>query len=393
MTDMNPVYMDHNATTPIRPEVAEVIHRYLGSSFGNPNSIHSFGRETRAAVEEAREHAAALIGAADPEEIVFTSGGTESDNWALRGALAAAGGGGHIVTSAIEHPAVLDTCKVLEGSGIQVTYIRPNGKGRVSADAVAAAIRPDTRIVSIMWANNEVGTVQPIEEIGAICRERGVLFHTDAVQGIGKLPIDVDASGVDLLSASGHKFNASKGVGFLYIRSGVHIEPIITGGGQERDLRSGTENVPSIAGLGEACRIAHEAGAAGPEKTGRLRDKLENEICERIPDVVVNGDPEHRLPGTSNLGFLGAEGETLLIRLDLEGFAVSTGSACSSGSAEPSHVLLAMDLPKEAVLGSLRISLGWGNTEEEVSRLMEVLPRAVERVRAMAPRARAATGG
>jgi len=393
MTNMNPVYMDYNATTPVRPEVTEVIRRYLCASFGNPNSIHRFGRETRMAVEEARGHTATLIGAADPEEIVFTSGGTESDNWALRGAIAAAGGDGHVVTSAIEHPAILDTCKNLEKSGIQVTYIRPNNKGRVSAEEVTAAIRPDTRVVSIMWANNEVGTVQPIEKISAICREQDVLFHTDAVQGISKLPIDVEASGVDLLSASGHKISASKGVGFLYIRSGVYIDPMITGGGQERDLRSGTENVPSIAGLGEACRIAHDEGLSAPEKIRCLRDRLENEICERIPDVIVNGDPAHRLPGTSNLSFPGAEGETLLIRLDLKGFAVSTGSACTSGSTEPSHVLLAMDLPKKAVLGSLRISLGWDSTEEEMSRFMEVLPREVERVRAMSPRVQATTGG
>ena len=389
MTTGSLVYLDHNATTPVRPEVAGIINRHLGAAFGNPNSVHHFGRETREAVEQAREHAASLIGARSPEEIVFTSGGTESDNWALRGALAAAGGGGHIVTTAIEHPAVLGTCEALERAGTKVTYVKPGGKGRVSADEIVDAIRPDTRIVSVMWANNEVGTVQPIAEIGSACRERGVLFHTDAVQAAGKISIDVEAACVDLLSASGHKINASKGAGFLYIREGVHIEPIITGGGQERDLRSGTENVPGIAGLGEACRLAQEElpGAAG--KIARLRDMLENEILERIPDVVVNGDPDHRLPGTSNLGFLGAEGETLLIRLDLEGFAVSTGSACSSGSTEPSHVLLAMGLPKGAIRGSLRISLGWGNTEDEVRRLMEILPGAVERVRRMAPKARA----
>ncbi|MBT3352270.1 MAG: cysteine desulfurase [Nitrospinaceae bacterium] len=389
MTTVTPVYLDHNATTPVRPEVAEIINRHLGPAFGNPNSIHRFGRETRGAVEGARENAASLIGALSPEEIVFTSGGTESDNWALRGALLSAGGSGHIVTSAIEHPAVLGTCEVLEKTGVEVSYVKPSGKGRISVDEIIAAIRPDTQIVSVMWANNEVGTVQPISEIGAACREREVLFHTDAVQAAGKVSIDVEATCVDLLSVSGHKINASKGAGFLYIREGVHIEPIITGGGQERDLRSGTENVPGIAGLGEACRLAQEGFAGAVEKTARLRDMLENEILERIPDVVVNGDPDHRLPGTSNLGFLGAEGETMLIRLDLEGFAVSTGSACSSGSTEPSHVLLAMGLPKDAIRGSLRISLGWGNTEDDVRRLMEILPGAVERVRQMAPRTRA----
>jgi cysteine desulfurase len=388
MTTGNPVYLDHNATTPVRPEVAEIINHHLGAAFGNPNSIHRFGRETRGAVEGARGHAAALIGARSPEEIIFTSGGTESDNWALRGAVAAVNGGGHIVTTAVEHPAVLGTCEALEKTGTQVSYVRPDSKGRVSADEIVKAIRPDTQIVSMMWANNEVGTVQPIAEIGAACRERGIIFHTDAVQAAGKISIDVEAARVDLLSASGHKINTSKGAGFLYIREGVHIEPIITGGGQERDLRSGTENVPGIAGLGEACRLAREGLAGAAVETARLRDILENEILEHIPDVVMNGDPDHRLPGTSNLGFLGAEGETLLIRLDLEGFAVSTGSACSSGSTEPSHVLLAMGLPKDAIRGSLRISLGWGNTEDDVRRLMKILPGAVERVRQMAPRAR-----
>jgi len=388
MTTGSPVYLDHNATTPVRPEVAEIINHHLGAAFGNPNSIHRFGRETRGAVEGARGHAAALIGARSPEEIIFTSGGTESDNWALRGAVAAVNGGGHIVTTAVEHPAVLGTCEALEKTGTQVSYVRPDSKGRVSADEIVKAIRPDTQIVSVMWANNEVGTVQPIAEIGAACRERGIIFHTDAVQAAGKISIDVEAARVDLLSASGHKINTSKGAGFLYIREGVHIEPIITGGGQERDLRSGTENVPGIAGLGEACRLAREGLAGAAVETARLRDMLENEILEHIPDVVMNGDPDHRLPGTSNLGFLGAEGETLLIRLDLEGFAMSTGSACSSGSTEPSHVLLAMGLPKDAIRGSLRISLGWGNTEDDVRRLMKILPGAVERVRQMAPRAR-----
>jgi len=388
MTTGSPVYLDHNATTPVRPEVAEIINHHLGAAFGNPNSIHRFGRETRGAVEGARGHAAALIGARSPEEIIFTSGGTESDNWALRGAVAAVNGGGHIVTTAVEHPAVLGTCEALEKTGTQVSYVRPDSKGRVSADEIVKAIRPDTQIVSMMWANNEVGTVQPIAEIGAACRERGIIFHTDAVQAAGKISIDVEAARVDLLSASGHKINTSKGAGFLYIREGVHIEPIITGGGQERDLRSGTENVPGIAGLGEACRLAREGLTGAAVETARLRDMLENEILEHIPDVVMNGDPDHRLPGTSNLGFLGAEGETLLIRLDLEGFAVSTGSACSSGSTEPSHVLLAMGLPKDAIRGSLRISLGWGNTEDDVRRLMKILPGAVERVRQMAPRAR-----
>ncbi len=383
---MNTIYMDHNATTPMRPEVLAAMQPYLGEKFGNPNSIHRYGRETRIAIENARDHAAALIGAADSDEIFFTSGGTESDNWALRGVVSAAKGTSHVVTTAIEHEAVLATCQTLEAEGAEVTYVKPNRKGRVSAEDVAAAIRPDTKIVSVMWGNNEVGTVQPIHEIGAICRERGILFHTDAVQAMGKEPIDVERAGVSLLSATGHKFNALKGAGFLYVKKGTKLDPLIIGGGQEQKLRSGTENVAGIVALGEACRIAKEEGPQSAKNVAAMRDRLENEICEHVPDVLINGDTDHRLPGTSNLGFIGAEGETLLIRLDLEGIAVSTGAACSSGSPEPSHVLLAMDLPQETVQGSLRFSLGYGNTDADIDRLLEVLPEAVSKVREMAPR-------
>lgn len=383
---MKTIYMDHNATTPMRPEVVSAMQPYLGEKFGNPNSIHRYGRETRIAIENARDHAAALIGAADSDEIFFTSGGTESDNWALRGVISAAGGRGHVVTTAIEHEAVLATCQTLEAEGAKVTYVKPNRQGRVSAEDVAAAIRPDTKIVSVMWGNNEVGTVQPVHEIGAICRERGILFHTDAVQALGKEEIDVERAGVSLLSATGHKINGSKGTGFLYVKKGTTLDPFMTGGGQEQKLRSGTENVAGIVAMGEACRLAKEEGPQSAKNIAALRDRLENEICEHVPDVLVNGDTDHRLPGTSNLGFIGAEGETLLIRLDLEGIAVSTGAACSSGSPEPSHVLLAMDLPKETVQGSLRFSLGYGNSDADIDRLLEVLPEAVGKVREMAPR-------
>lgn len=383
---MNTIYMDHNATTPMRPEVLAAMQPYLAGKFGNPNSIHRYGRETRIAIENARDHAAALIGAAESDEIFFTSGGTESDNWALRGVVSAAGETSHIVTTAIEHEAVLATCQALEAEGAEVTCVKPNRKGRVSAEDVAAALRPDTRIVSVMWGNNEVGTVQPIHEIGAICRERGILFHTDAVQALGKVEVDVERAGVSLLSATGHKINAAKGAGFLYVKKGTALDPFMTGGGQEQKLRSGTENVAGIVALGEACRIAKEEGPQSAKNVAALRDRLENEICEHVPDVLINGDTDHRLPGTSNLGFIGAEGETLLIRLDLEGIAVSTGAACSSGSPEPSHVLLAMDLPKETVQGSLRFSLGYGNSDADIDRLLEVLPEAVSKVREMAPR-------
>ena len=383
---MKTIYMDHNATTPMRPEVVSAMQPYLGEKFGNPNSIHRYGRETRIAIENARDHAAALIGAADSDEIFFTSGGTESDNWALRGVVSAARGRGHVVTTAIEHEAVLATCQTLEAEGAKVTYVKPNRQGRVSAEDVAAAIRPDTKIVSVMWGNNEVGTIQPVHEIGAICRERGILFHTDAVQALGKVEVDVERAGVSLLSATGHKINGPKGTGFLYVKKGTEIDPFMTGGGQEQKLRSGTENVAGIVALGEACRLAKEEGPQSARNIAAMRDRLENEICEHVPDVLVNGDTDHRLPGTSNLGFIGAEGETLLIRLDLEGIAVSTGAACSSGSPEPSHVLLAMDLPQETVQGSLRFSLGYGNTDADIDRLLEVLPEAVGRVREMAPR-------
>ncbi len=383
---MKTIYMDHNATTPMRPEVLAAMQPYLAEKFGNPNSIHRYGRETRIAIENARDHAAALIGAAESDEIFFTAGGTESDNWALRGVISAASGRSHVVTTAIEHEAVLATCHMLEAQGVEVTYVKPNRKGRVSAEEVASAIRPDTKIVSVIWGNNEVGTVQPIHEIGAICRERGILFHTDAVQALGKQPIDVERAGVSLLSATGHKINASKGTGFLYVKKGTELDPFMTGGGQEQNLRSGTENVAGIVALGEACRLAKEEGPQSAKNIAALRDRLENEICEHVPDVLVNGDTDHRLPGTSNLGFIGAEGETLLIRLDLEGIAVSTGAACSSGSPEPSHVLLAMDLPKETVQGSLRFSLGYGNSDADIDRLLEVLPEAVSKVREMAPR-------
>ena len=378
--------MDHNATTPMRPEVLAAMQPYLAEKFGNPNSIHRYGRETRIAIENARDHAAALIGAAESDEIFFTAGGTESDNWALRGVISAASGRSHVVTTAIEHEAVLATCQTLEAEGVKVTYVKPNRKGRVSAEDVAAAIRPDTKIVSVIWGNNEVGTVQPIHEIGALCRERGILFHTDAVQALGKQPIDVERAGVSLLSATGHKINASKGTGYLYVKKGTELDPFMTGGGQEQNLRSGTENVAGIVALGEACRLAKEEGPQSAKNIAALRDRLENEICEHVPDVLVNGDTDHRLPGTSNLGFVGAEGETLLIRLDLEGIAVSTGAACSSGSPEPSHVLLAMELPKETVQGSLRFSLGYGNSDADIDRLLEVLPEAVSKVREMAPR-------
>ena len=383
---MKTIYMDHNATTPMRPEVLAAMQPYLGEKFGNPNSIHRYGRETRIAIENARDHAAALIGAADSDEIFFTSGGTESDNWALRGVISAAQGKSHVVTTAIEHEAVLATCQTLEAEGAEVTYLKPDRKGRVSAEDVAAAIRPDTKIVSVMWGNNEVGTVQPIHEIGAICREHGILFHTDAVQAMGKERIDVERAGVSLLSASGHKINGSKGTGFLYVKKGTTLDPFMTGGGQEQKLRSGTENVAGIVAMGEACRLAKAEGPQSARNIAAMRDRLENEICEHVPDVLVNGDTAHRLPGTSNLGFIGAEGETLLIRLDLEGIAVSTGAACSSGSPEPSHVLLAMDLPKETVQGSLRFSLGYGNSDADIDRLLEVLPEAVSKVREMAPR-------
>ena len=376
------VYMDHGATTPLREEALEAMLPYLKEKFGNPSSIHSFGREARKAINEAREKTARALGA-DPEEIFFTSGGTESNNMAIRGA-ARLKGKGRIITSAIEHHAVLDVCKDLEKDGFEVVFLPVDRYGMVDPRAVEEAIVPGTILVSIMMGNNEVGTIQPIREICALARKRGVFVHTDAVQCVGQLPVDVKELQVDFLSLSAHKFNGPKGVGALYVRKGIPLPPIYRGGGQERKLRPGTENVAGIVGLGRALELAV---AELPEKTARLQ-KLRDRLIAGLTSmegVTLNGHPQKRLPGNVHLSFQYIEGESLLLSLDLQGVAASSGSACTSGSLEPSHVLTAMGLDHREAHGSLRLTLGRGNTEADVDYVLQVLPPIVERLRQMSP--------
>lgn len=383
---MKIVYLDNNATTPLHPEVLEAMLPFLKEDFGNPSSLHQLGRRIRVKVDEAREKVAKTIGAG-PLEIVFTGGGSESDNFAIKGvAFANKDKKGHIITSRIEHPAVLNTCKYLEKNGYRVTYIPVDEYGMVNPEDVAGAISDDTILITIHHSNNEIGTIQPIREISRIARERGIIFHTDAVQSFGKVPLNVDDIGVNLLSVSAHKLNGPKGVGACYIRKGTkRLHPLINGGSQEMKHRAGTENVAGIIGFSKACELA---SIHMEEERGRLiglRDKLQNALTEKISHIRLNGHPTKRLPTTLNMSFEYVEGETLMINLDLEGIAVSTGSACSSGSLEPSHVLVAMGIPHEIVHGSLRFSLGRENTEEDIDRILEVLPPIVAKVRAMSP--------
>lgn len=384
------VYFDNSATTCVIPEVLEAMLPYFTEHYGNASSVHNFGQKARTAVENSRRKLAALIGA-DPSEIIFLSGGTEANNLALRGiAQAQAERGRHIITSQFEHPAVLSTCAALERQGWQVTYLPVYGNGLVRVEDVRAAITDETVLISIMHANNEVGTIQPIEEIGQMLREefrphrRNIFFHTDAVQTFGKLPIDVKKMGVDMLSISGHKIHAPKGVGALFLRKGVRLVAQATGGHQERDRRAGTENVPGVVALGRAAEIASSA-LDNFQHTRDLRDYLESEISVKIPEIVLNGDKQQRLPNISNITFKYVDGEGLLIALDLKGIAVSTGAACSSGSTEQSHVLVAMGLDKEQVRGSLRFSFSRFNTREEVDYLLQVLPEIVDKLRRISP--------
>ena len=382
---MERIYLDNAATTRVRPEVAAEMMPILTEVYGNASSVHSFGREAKKALEKARSQVAAAIGA-KKEEIYFTAGGSESDNWAIKGiAHALRKKGTHLITTAIEHHAVLHTCQALEKEGFEVTYLPVDEYGLVTPEQVEAAIRPDTILVSVMMANNEIGTIEPVAEIGAVCKKHGVLFHTDAVQAIGHVPVDVKAMNIDLLSLSGHKFYAPKGVGALYIRTGVRPLNLIDGGAQERNRRAGTENLPAIVGMGKAIELI----CAEMEEDGRrltaLRDKLIAGILEKIPESRLNGHPTRRLPGNVNVSIRYIEGEALLLSLDMAGIAASSGSACTSGSLDPSHVLLAIGLPHEIAHGSLRLSLGHETTEEEIDRVLEELPRIVERLRAMSP--------
>lgn len=383
---MKRVYFDHAATTPTDFQVANVMVEYMTMKFGNPSSVHSFGREIRKDVFEARQHIANLIGAKDAGEIFFTSGGSESDNFALKGvAFANQKRGQHIITSKIEHHAVLHTCQWLEKHGFEVTYLPVDEAGKVRLADLKAAIRPETILISIMFGNNEVGTMQPVKEIGEIAKEHNIYFHTDAVQAVGSVDIDVEDLHIDLLSLSGHKFYGPKGIGALFIRRGVKIEPVQLGGAQERNLRAGTENVPAIVGLGLAAKIAKEHLAETREKLIFLRDRLIRGIQEQISDVKLNGHPTDRLPGNVNFSFRYVEGESLLLNLDMKGIAASSGSACTSGSLDPSHVLLAMGLSHEVAHGSLRMTLGKMNTEADVAYVLEVLPGVIARLRSMSP--------
>jgi cysteine desulfurase len=380
---MKRIYMDHNATTPLREEALVAMLPYLQEEFGNPSSLHAFGRQARRAIETAREQVATTLGTR-PREIVFTGCGTESDNQAIKGvAYANRGQGDHVVTTQVEHKAVLQACQYLEKQGFRVTYLPVDQYGVVDPGDVARAITGQTVLVSVMFANNEVGTVQPIAEIGRICQERGVTFHTDAVQAVGKLPVDVAELGVDLLSLSAHKFYGPKGIGALYVRQGVKIDPLLHGGHQEWGRRAATENVAGIVGLGRAIELRREEMAAEVDRLTALRKRLHEGIVARIDHVYLNGHPTRRLPGTLSLCFDYVEGEGIIMGLDLAGIAVSSGSACTSASLEPSHVLLAMGVQPATAQGSIRFSLGRENTEEDVDHVLEALPPVVERLRAM----------
>ncbi|HPT83559.1 MAG TPA: cysteine desulfurase NifS [Limnochordia bacterium] len=381
---MKRIYMDHAATTPVRPEVLEAMLPYFNSEFGNPSSVYSWGRAARKALDNARDQVSALLGAS-PSEIVFTSGGSEGANLAIKGvAWADQNRGKHIITSAIEHHAVLDAVLWLEKQGFEVTILPVDEYGLVSPAQVEAALRPDTILVSIMHANNEVGTIQPISEIGAIVRRHGAKFHTDAVQTAGVLDLNVEALNVDLLSISAHKFYGPKGVGALYVRKGVRLSPLIHGGGQEKRRRAGTENVAGIVGLAKAFALAQEEREQENARLIKLRDRLISGLS-RIPHTRVNGHLEQRLPNNVNVCFGFIEGESMLLNLDLRGIAASSGSACTSGSLDPSHVLLAMGLSHEIAHGSLRLTLGRENTEEDVEFVLQEIPGIVERLRAMSP--------
>lgn len=379
------IYLDHAATTATRPEVLEAMIPYFTENFGNPSAIYELGAQNQRALTDARQIVADAMGA-DPSEIYFTAGGTESDNWALRETVDAyASKGNHIITTKIEHHAILHTCKYLEKNGCEVTYLNVDENGLVCLDELREAIRPTTILISIMFANNEIGTIQPIKEIGEIAKEHGILFHTDAVQAVAHLDIKVDELGIDMLSASAHKFNGPKGVGFLYIRKGVKIRSFIHGGGQERKRRAGTENVPGIIGLAKAMDCAMASREEDIARITQLRDYLIDRVLKEIPFTRLNGHRRKRLPGNVNFGFQFIEGESLLIMLDMEGICGSSGSACTTGSLDPSHVLMAIGLPHEIAHGSLRLTLGGENTIEEMDIVIEKLKMIVKRLRDMSP--------
>lgn len=381
---MKTIYLDNNATTAVAPEVLAAMLPYLGELYGNPSSMHSFGGQVGEAVDTARERIAALLGVG-PDEIIFTSCGSESDNTAIWSALQTQPEKRHLITTRVEHPAVLNVVQYWERQGYHVTLLGVDGKGRLDLDEYAAALSDDTALVSIMFANNEVGDIYPIQAMAEMAKERGILFHTDAVQAVGKTPIDLRHLPVDMLSLSGHKIHAPKGIGVLYVRKGVRFRPFLRGGHQERGRRAGTENVPYIVGLGMAAQLSSDHMQEERVNVARLRDKLENGLLERIPDCMVNGDVENRLPNTSNIAFKNVEGEAILLMLDRLGICASSGSACTSGSLEPSHVLRAMGVPFNYAHGSVRLSLSRYTTEEDVDYVIENFPGVIETLRAISP--------
>lgn len=382
---MRKVYLDNAATTALSPRVLEAMLPYFTQHYGNPSSVHAFGREAKQGLDKARDQVAKALHC-DPSEVIFTGCGTESDNTVLLGVAQRYGNKGkHIITTNVEHHAILHTCEYLEKQGYSVTYLPVDQDGLVTAEQVAAAIRPDTILVSIMFANNEVGTIMPIQEIGAVCKEKGVLFHTDAVQAVGHIPVDVQAMHIDMLSLSAHKFHGPKGVGALYCRKGIRLPSYIMGGAQEKGRRAGTENVAGIVGLGAAIELTTEQLEENRAKMTALRDRLMTGIQARISEVKLNGHPTNRLPNNVNFSFKYIEGESILLMLDMNGIAASSGSACTSGSLDPSHVLLALGLPHEIAHGSVRLTLGDETTEEDIDYTIDVLEKTVARLRAMSP--------
>ena len=381
---MRNVYLDNNATTQVAPEVCEVMTPLFETFWGNPSSMHTFGGQVMKHIDQAREQVAALFNA-DPSEIIFTGCGTESDNMAIRGAVEAFGGYPHIITTRVEHPAVMAPCRYLASRGCRLTELAVDSKGRLDLDDLKRALRPETAIVSIMWANNETGVIFPIQEIADIVKQTGCVFHTDAVQAAGKVPIDVKKTPIDTFSISGHKLHAPKGIGVLYVRKGTKINPLLLGGHQEGGKRAGTENVPYIVGLGRACELALENMKDENVRVKALRDRLEEGILASCPDVRVNGDREHRLPNTTNISFEFIEGEAILLLMDQYGIAASSGSACTSGSLEPSHVMRAMGVPFTAAHGSIRFSLSRYNTQADVDHVLKHLPPLITRLRELSP--------
>lgn len=380
---MDRIYLDNAATTAVSQPVMEAMLPYYMQVYGNPSSIHSTGRDAKKAVERARRQVASALGCS-AQEIYFTAGGSESDNWAFKGAaFAHQEKGRHIITTQIEHHAILHTCQWLETQGWQVTYLPVDADGFVTVQQVENALRPDTVLVSVMAANNEIGTLEPVAEIGALCHERGVLFHTDAVQAVGAIPLDVEALHADMLSLSAHKFHGPKGIGALYIRKGVKIDPLIHGGAQERGHRAGTENLPGIVGLGKAIELAEEGLAENAARMTFLRNRLVSGLTEAIPDMRINGTMDKRLPNNVNVSFAGIEGEAVLLRLDLEGIAASSGSACTAGSLDPSHVLTAIGLTRDEAKGSLRLTLGTDTTQADIDEVVAKLPGIVASLREM----------